>query len=237
MRRIACEQCAVRDVSIVGGLPVPLLGGFRACTSTAIYKPRQVLFHEGAAAAGLYILCHGAVKIYQTDRFGRDYILAIARPGDVLGEVGMDASERYSASAEAMVECQASFLGREHIARFLELHPSAGLRLVATLGAALARARRKARDLAFKSAEGRLAELLLQLADGAATPSPPGGLRLSLAYSRREIADMIGVSPETAIRLLGRLRARRVLSLERRELVVHDVEQLRRLARRSDLDG
>ena len=234
MRRIACEQCPVREVSVAGGLPVPLLDGFRSCTSTAIYRPRQVLFHEGAAAAGLYIVCHGAVKIYQSDRFGRDYILAIARPGDLLGEVGAGDRDTYSTSAEAMVETQASFLGRDHLARFLQLHPSAGLRLVATLGTALAQARRKARDLAFKSAEGRLAELLLHLADGAGTPAP---LRLSLAYSRQEIAEMIGVAPETAIRLLGRLRDRRVLSLERRELTVHDVERLRRIARHGDIDG
>jgi CRP-like cAMP-binding protein len=237
MRRIACEQCPVRDVTVAADLPVEMLDGFRACTSTTIYRPRQVLFHEGAAAAGLYVVCSGAVKIYQSDRFGRDYILDVARPGDVLGEVGMGDGETYSTSAEAMVDTLASFLGREHLARFLQLHPSTGLRLVATLGAALARARRKARDLAFKSAEGRLAELLLDFADGAGTPAPSGGLRVSLAYSRREIAEMIGVSPETAIRLLGRLRDRRVLSLEHRELAVHDVERLRRIARHCDLDG
>ena len=177
------------------------------------------------------------MKIYQSDRFGRDYILDIARPGDVLGEIGTREGDTHTTSAEAMVETQASFLGREHLARFLQLHPSAGLRLVAALGEALGRARRKARDLAFKSAEGRLAELLLHLADGSGESVPQGGLRVSLAYSRREMAEMIGVSPETAIRLLGRMRDRRILSLEQRELAVHDVDRLRRIARHGDLDG
>lgn len=237
MRRIDCEHCPVRDAGVAGGLPIELLDAFRTCTSAAIYKPRQVLFHEGAAAAGLYVLCHGAVKLYQSDRFGRDFILDVARPGDLLGEVGMDEGAAYSTSAEAMVESQASFLSREHLARFIQLHPTAGLRLVAALGTALARARRKARDLALKSAEGRLAELLLHLADGAGPRAAPGELRASLAYSRREIAEMIGVSPETAIRLLGRLRDRHVLSLEHRQLTVHDVDRLRRIARHCDVDG
>jgi CRP-like cAMP-binding protein len=237
MRRIACEQCPVRDASVAGGLPLTLLDGFRACTNVATYKPRQLLFHEGAPAAGFYVLCHGAVKLYQSDRFGRDYILDIVRPGDLLGEVGTEDGAAYSTSAEAMVESQASFLSRQHLARFLELHPTAGLRLVSALGTALARARRKTRDLAFKSAEGRLAELLIQLTDGAATAGSPGGLRMSLAYSRREIAEMIGVSPETAIRLLGRLRDRCVLSLEHRHLAIHDIDRLRRIARHADVDG
>jgi CRP-like cAMP-binding protein len=235
MRRITCEQCPVRGISIAGDLPGALLDQFQACTRTTLYKPRQVLFHEGAPAAGLYLLCHGAVKVYQSDRFGHDYILDIVRPGDVLGEIG-GGGETYSTSAAAVVESQAAFLAREQIARFLHLHPSGGLRLVATLGAALARARRKARALAFKSAEARLAELLLQLADAAGTPAPGGGLALSLVYSRREIAEMIGVSPETAMRLLARLRDRRVLGLARRALIVHEVETLRRVAGHGDVE-
>ena len=67
-------------------------------------------------------------------------------------------------------------------------------------------------------------------------PASPGGLHVSLTYSRREIAEMIGVSTETAVRLLGRLRDRGVLSLAHRELTVHDAERLRRIARHCDIE-
>ncbi|HEY2772688.1 MAG TPA: Crp/Fnr family transcriptional regulator [Candidatus Binatia bacterium] len=237
MRRISCEQCPVRGSSVCGGLPLSLLDEFRACTTTAIYKPRQALFFEGAPATGLYLVCHGAVKVYQSDRFGRDYIAGIAHPGDVLGEIGTEEGTTCSTSAEATVETQATFLSREHLARFLQLHPSAGLRLVTALCAALAGARRKTRDFAFKSAEGRLAELVLRLTERATTRASQGAAHFTLAYSRREIAEMIGVSPETAIRLFGGLRDRHLLSLEARELTIHDPERLRRIAHHCDVEG
>ena len=87
MRRISCQQCTVRDHSCIADLPLDDLGEFQTCGVTGLYKPRQVVFHQGTPAAGLYILCQGTVKLYQSDRFGRDFIIDIATPGAVLGEL------------------------------------------------------------------------------------------------------------------------------------------------------
>jgi len=107
MRRIDCEHCAIRTTKdIIRDLPLSELDTFRACGTSAIYKHRQIIFHEGNPANGLYILCHGAVKLYQSDRFGHDHILDIAVPGDVLGELPLDPTESYSVSAEAIADSQ-----------------------------------------------------------------------------------------------------------------------------------
>jgi len=230
MRKILCENCAIRDTGIIADLPIEKLDEFRSCSTTAIYKARQVIFHEGTPASGLYILCHGAVKLYQSDRFGRDHILAVAGDGDVLGELPVDPTESYSTSAEALTESQLCYLPRERLVQFIQLHPMTGVRLIAALSTALGAARKKARDLALKPAETRLAELLLYIARSAGQPISNGATRITLGYSRREIAEMIGVSTETAIRLLGRLKKKRVITAHQRELVIADVEKLARFA-------
>jgi CRP-like cAMP-binding protein len=236
MRRISCEHCAIRDASIIRDLPPERLNAFQACGTSALYKPRQVVFHEGTPAAGLYILCHGAVKLYQSDRFGRDHILAIAAPGDVLGEMPLEPGECYSTSAEALTQSQLCYLPRENLVQFLQQNPMTGVRLVAALSRALAAARRKAGDLALKRAEIRLAELLVQLARTAGEERD-GGTHVTLGYSRREIAEMIGVSTETAIRLLSRLKRKKVLTANQREIVIADVPRLARLASHGSIDG
>jgi CRP/FNR family transcriptional regulator len=198
-----------------------------------MYKPRQVIFSEGNPSDGLYLVCHGDVKLYHSDRFGRDHILEVAGPGAVLGEFMSTGSETMSVSAEALTEAQMSFLPHDSIAAFVQKYPASAIRLIEALSRELSAARRKARDLALKSGESRLATLLLQLCRG----TNGDATAVALPYRRQEIAEMIGVSTETAVRLLGRLRDRRVLSLERRELTVHDVDRLRRIARHSDVDG
>ncbi|MFI5394825.1 MAG: Crp/Fnr family transcriptional regulator [Candidatus Binatia bacterium] len=109
---------------------------------------------------------------------------------------------------------------------FIQEFPLAGVRLIAALSASLGVARRKVRALALKTAESRLADLLIHLANATGN----GRTRLTLRYSRREIAEMIGVSTETAIRLLGRLKRKRAISTSHRELIIADAERLMRIA-------
>lgn len=235
---MSCQRCAVPECVGIVDLAPDAFPEFEACCVTGLYKPRQVVFHEGTVAGGLYVLCHGTVKIYRSDRFGRDFILDVATPGAILGEIGATDEDLYSASAEALTEAQLSFLPRERLFGFLERHPKTGIRLVATLSRALADARRKAGELALKRADARLAELLLRLG-GASGPPLAGAtrLRVEAAYSRRELAEMIGVSTETAIRLLGKLKSGGLIAIDHDGIDIVDLERLSRLAHHGDLEA
>lgn len=235
MRKTLCEHCTIRGVSVIADLPESEIEGFRSCGVSAVYRRRQVIFHERTPASGLYILCNGAVKLYQSDRFGRDHILEVAGPGDVLGELPTDPAESYSVSAEAVTDAQLCFLPRERLIPFIQAHPMVGVRLIAALSRALSAARRKVRTLALKNAEGRLAELLLQFAPGNGGEGQQ--VRVPLPYSRREIGEMIGVSTETAIRLLAGLKHKRVIEFGRRDLVLIDADRLRRLANQDSIES
>ncbi len=243
MRKVRCEDCTARKLCIIADLPDDKLDRFRTWSFPATYRSRQVIFHCGAPATGLYVLCCGAVKLYQSDRFGRDHIVAVAGPGEILGEVPTDMTEPYSVSAEAIADTQLCYLPREHLAELFNLHPMSAVRVAMLLSKALSTARRKARALALKSAEGRLADLIIQLAANAngngsnasANGRKKTAVRLDLQYSRRELAEMIGVSTETAIRLLGRLEEKKAITIAHRELAIADPEKLARIANYEDV--
>ena len=227
MRKIECDTCAVRGHGAVCDLPLDTLKDFRAAGATSIYRPKQVIFTEGNPTPGLYVLCSGAVKLYHTDRFGREHVLDIVFPGAMLGEVGLGVSQRVSVSAETVSESQLSFIPNQALPAFLEKHPDAAIHMLVALSQALARAQRKVRELAFKGAESRLATLLLDLAgngDGLAHD------RSRLRLKRRELAEMVGVSTETAIRLLGKLRAKGAVATEGREILIRDSARLKKIA-------
>jgi CRP-like cAMP-binding protein len=118
---------------------------------------------------------------------------------------------------------------------FIERHPRTAVRLIAALSKALAEARRKAGDLALKRADARLADLLLRLAREAPHGGDNSVARIRLTYSRRDLAEMIGVSTETAIRLLGKLKRNRTIILTDGEIVIADGERLARLAHHGNL--
>lgn len=232
MRKIECESCPKRG--LVCDLPSDALADFRAAGATSIYRAQQVVFSEGNAAPGLYVVCSGAVKLYHASRFGREHVLDVVFSGAVVGEVGIDTSDRLSVSAEALSESQISFLSNANLAAFLRKHPEAAMRMLVALSRALSRTQRKVRDLALKDGESRLASLLLQLA----TRRDDGSLNgARLRYSRRDLADMVGVSTETCIRLLAKIRRKGAIEAAGRELVLRDVERLRQIANYDEQDG
>ncbi|HZR81588.1 MAG TPA: Crp/Fnr family transcriptional regulator [Candidatus Binatia bacterium] len=252
MRKILCESCPTRAHSILCDLAPGTLGEFTAVGASAIYRPRQVVFAAGGPSEGLHLVCHGRVKLFCSDRFGHEHVLSVAGPGAVLGELSLDGEVVHAVSAEAVVESQLCFLPRDRLVRYLEKAPSVAIRLVAALSGELARARRHVRDLALKGAESRLAAWLLELADGASSANAVaaaaaggarpanGGLpvqRVGIPFSRREIAEMIGVSTETAIRLLARLRERGAIAIERHAVAILDAERLARIARHDEVEA
>ncbi len=233
MRKLQCETCPVRGEGSVCDLPPEVMADFRAVGTSSLYKPHQVVFTEGNPSAGLYLVCHGNIKLYHSDRFGRDHILEIAGPRSVLGEFTIEPDQPLSISAETLTETQLCFLPRERLVQFLHAHPATGVRLLQALSRELATARRKVRDLALKRAESRLAALLLQLARGDSDDQPEP---MRLRHTRRELAEMIGVSTETAIRLLAKLRQEHAISINRRDIVISDVTKLSKIANYDDAD-
>jgi CRP/FNR family transcriptional regulator/CRP/FNR family cyclic AMP-dependent transcriptional regulator len=214
-------------------MPSEAMADFRAAGVTSVYKPRQVVFTAGNPCSGLYLVCHGAVKLYHSDRFGRDHILEIAGPRAVLGELAGEPDQLLSVSAEALTETQLSFLPRDRLVQFLAKYPMTGVRMLEALSRELALARRKVRDLALKRADSRLAALLLQMAAG---DDGLAAKQVRLDYSRRELAEMIGVSTETAIRLLAKFQREKVISINRRAIVFDDLAKLTRVANYGDVE-
>lgn len=227
MRRIQCESCPVRGTGALCDLPAEAMEDFKAIGQMRLCRPHQVIYSEGNPCDGLYLVCHGAVKLFHSDRFGRDHILEVAGPGAVLGEFAAGSRSGMSVSAETLTEAQVSFLPHAALVAFVQRHPATAVRLIEALSRELASARRKTRDLALKSGESRLATLLLQLARAGDAGE---GVTMTLPYRRRELAEMIGVSTETAIRLLGKLKGKGALEIERRELRVTDMTKLTRIA-------
>lgn len=234
MRKISCDACRVRQSDGLCGLPTEEFGEFRQVASRLVFRPRQVVFTEAMPATGLYLVCHGTLKVYHADRFGHEHIVDIVGPGAVLGEFAADHTPLQSVSVEAVTECQLAYLPRERLVPFLKQSPILALKLIEALGRTLAATRIKARDLALKKAESRLAGLLLQLSAGEGASD---GDETQVRWRRRDLADMIGVSTETAIRLLSKLKRRGAVRSSGRDVVVCDGAMLAKLATRDDLDA
>jgi CRP/FNR family cyclic AMP-dependent transcriptional regulator len=188
----------------------------------------QALFVEGDRAERVFLVQRGWVVISCVGAGGREVVLAVSGPGDVIGELSAFDGRPRSATAVAADDVEAVVASSEALTRALA-EPGAALELIGVLAARLRDDTRKVVDFATLSTSGRIAWRLSELADRFGEPVAEG-VSVALPLSQDQLASWCGASREAAVRALRALRMLGVISTGRRSVVVHDPEQLRRKA-------
>ena len=194
------------------------------------YPAGSVLFTEGQAPRGVFVLCSGRVKLFTCSRAGKSVILRIARAGEVLGLSATISGKPYALAAESLEPCQVNFVKREHFLRLLREHNDACSRAVQELSDKYHNACIEIRSLGLShSAAEKLCRLLVESSshNGEAEKQQP---RLRLGLSHEEIAEMIGTSRETVTRVLSELKRRRIVQVKGATLLICNRAALEGLA-------
>jgi CRP/FNR family cyclic AMP-dependent transcriptional regulator len=189
----------------------------------------QALFLEGDRAERVFLMQRGWVVLSCVGAGGREVVLAVSGPGDVIGELSAFDGRPRSATAVAAEDVEAVVASSEALMRALE-EPGAALELIGVLAARLRHDTRTLVDFATLSTAGRIAWRLSELADRFGEPVAEG-VSVALPLSQDQLASWCGASREAAVRALRALRTLGVISTGRRSVLVHDPEQLRRKAR------
>lgn len=195
--------------------------------STRAYAAGQIICHQGDPGDRLYVVLQGLVKVVFTSERGDEIVLHTLGDGEVFGELALlDGSPR-SASVVAVESTRVFMLLRERLLELMRQHPRLADEFLRMLGRLVRRLTEQAGDLVFLDLPGRLAKLLLQLADrhGAA-----GGAVLDRGLTQSDLAAMIGASRPAVNRALQSLAGRGYLTLHGQAIVLRDVQGLRRRA-------
>ena len=106
----SCLSCKMRAEHIFCNLPPTALQSFETIKYATAYPKGAVLFVEGQAPRGIFVLCKGRVKLSICSTEGKTLILKIAEPGEVLGLSATMTGKPYQLRAETMDSCQISSL-------------------------------------------------------------------------------------------------------------------------------
>jgi len=197
--------------------------------SDLVLSPGQVLFQERHPCHGLHCIASGLLALRKSDGQGNSVILRLAHPGEVLGFPAFCGRMDYTASAEALGESRICFfplrLVEELLARNPELHAE-----LARLLALELRGYGEARlQMATLTVERRFLDLLIRLLPECGREDESTfGARLRLPLSRRDLAAMLGVRPETVARAVRHVAEQGLALIEGREVHIPDLRRLRR---------
>jgi CRP-like cAMP-binding protein len=193
------------------------------------YEKGALLFSEGDPSDELYTIATGRVKVFKTTARGTDVILEIFGPGDPVGAVALYESRAYPASAVALEPTTCVLIPRQAFFSLLETYPTMVRGLLTGLTHRLVELTNRLAELSGGRVEARLARFFLKLAANIGQARPEGTF-IPLALSRQEIADMIGTTIETSIRIMSRWSKQDLVRTEKDGFVVVDRPALEAIA-------
>jgi CRP/FNR family transcriptional regulator, cyclic AMP receptor protein len=223
-----CLICKLRQSGFFCDLPKGSLEELEKVKYASAYPQGAVLFVEGQAPRGVYIVCGGRVKLSTTSREGKTLILRIAQAGEVLGLHATVSGNPYELTGETLQPCQLDFIRRDDFLRFLQHHGDACLNAAQHLSQNCQDAYEMIRSLGLSHSVGeKLARLLLEWAsDGETTKD---GIRIKISLTHEEIAQLIGTSRETVTRVLSEFREKKFAQLRGSTLMIMNRPGLEKL--------
>jgi len=160
------------------------------------YPAKHVIFREGEEGDRLLVLLEGRVKISLTSPEGKEAILSILEPGQLIGEMSLlDGGDR-SATVTAMDACRFLVIWRRDFLSFLEHHPRVALALLQALSLRLRATNDLVGNLSFLNLPARLARILLNLGQQYGKHTGEG-IVIGLKLSQEELGNLVGVSRES----------------------------------------
>jgi CRP/FNR family cyclic AMP-dependent transcriptional regulator len=194
------------------------------------YSKGQFIFREGDPAEFFHIVKEGTVKCVKTSSDGKEVTLKVLMPGDLFCcEAAVFEGAPHPGCAQPMGEVSVLRLRKKAYFEMLKRNPEAAVEVIKYLGNRLNEAQEKTKVLALDGAEQRLAGLLISLVERSSIREGSEH-RLTVRLTRQDLANMVGITTETAIRIMARFKDAQLVTGTAKTLVVLDLPKLRRIA-------
>ncbi|MDO8519559.1 MAG: Crp/Fnr family transcriptional regulator, partial [Deltaproteobacteria bacterium] len=174
----------------------------------------------------LYGVQSGAVKLYKTGEEGRPTILKLAGPGDILEMPPLLRKGVFISTAEVVTEGTVRFVEREIVLETLKKEPNLELNIIQYLSDQVSDKYKNLFEMAHDDGIRRLARFLYDYTRKFGKTNGGGHLHADLPLSREELAELIGTVPETATRLIKKLRERKLIDVKRRSIAIDNPNRL-----------
>ena len=229
--RLWIADAIAKDRSRAGDASNRLLAGvdpddrraIAAGSRRQLLHPSQVLFRTGERAEQMFVLRRGRVQFGRLSSTGREVVMGILGPGDVLGLACLLPSSNYIGTAEALDRGEVQVWSRHVIQRFAHKYPQLQGNVLQIALAYVAEFADRLERLMSGTAEQRLARALTRLGVRIGTPSHSS---IDILIKNEQLASLADVSPFTVSRLLKQWERGGFISKSRGIVRILSPEQL-----------
>ena len=217
--------------SFIDDLAPPERAAMERLGITRRFRRDAAILLEGDRTDQVILLRTGRVKIINSGSDGREFLVAVRGPGELVGELTAltgDGAPR-AATVIALDDVTAQVVQARDLLGFLRRQPDAALVLLRQLAGRLRESSARHVDAGAYGSQQRVARALVELAEREGEVVDTG-VRVAVGLTQEDLAGLVASSRETVARALGVLRRQELIATDRRAIVVRDLERLRRVA-------
>lgn len=190
------------------------------------YSPSQTVFKVGDTVKYFFYLKSGLVKLFKTDREGNDQIITIASPFDFVSLLGVFSETHHSYSVSAIEDSVVCCIGIDRMKSIAQQNSLFSMNLMERLGAISNKIIQESLEIRKRNAHGKVAYILLKFSEEIYQNSV-----FNLPLSRREIAEYIGITTESVIRIFSEFRKEKLIRINGKEIEILNEETLEKISK------
>ncbi len=197
-------------------------------SSKVNYPKNKIIFLEEEEGNELYMILKGRVKVVRISESGEEITLAVLQKGDFFGEMSLLDGKPRSATVISDEDSILILFNKNNFEKVIEKYPKIALKLLKELTLRLRKADDLIGNLAFLNVSGRIAGILLQLAEEHGQKTKEGVIVISRP-THQAIANMVGSSRETVTRVLKRFEEKQYIMMSGKDITIFDKENIKNI--------
>jgi CRP/FNR family transcriptional regulator len=191
------------------------------------YKKREMICKQGSFVSHVMYVEKGLAKVFIDDGVN-SLILKLIPSGNLVGLTSLSEDyNTYQYSAMAYVDSEIKQIDINTFRSLLKRNAEFGKEVIDVLSSNSVQIYNRFFCLTHKQAYGRLADILLCLSDRIFKT-----VEFELPLSRKDLADLSGMSPETVVRMLKKFHDDGLIRLDGKNFSVLDYEKLKMISER-----
>ena len=189
------------------------------------YKKGEIICKQGSFVSQVMYVAKGLAKVF-LDNGSNSLVLKIIPEGNLLGLASVSQEyNTYQYSAMAYIESEIKQIDINVFRELLNANPEFAREVIDILSANSVQIYGRFFCLTHKQAFGRLADIILCLSERIFKTK-----EFELPLSRKDLAELSGMSSETVIRILKKFNEEGLISINGKTFIVHDYERLQQIS-------
>lgn len=191
-----------------------------------IVKRGDVIRQEGQPIHSFLYLRKGLVKLYKTDKNGKDQILSINKPGDFINLLSIFSNSTYKYSIAALEETLVCNVELSALLAVIRENSDFALKILNRISKISDEIIENRFELNQKQIKGRVAHILLFLAEKIYRKDT-----FRMPITRREIGELISMTTENTIRTISEFKKDGIISFDAKTITIHDYNRLKNITK------